>query len=136
MVVLSAAASTGDGSVHSDTVPSASPDTSRPGPSQAIEVTGCGVGSVAMRSQLARLQMITPASDVPAAMDVPSGLNASVLTQSVAPVSVPSWLAVGVSAASVHSHTLSSWLAAARVCPSRLNATAVTMDAGPVSGMP
>ena len=133
---MSDAASTGDGSVHSDTVPSASPDASRPGPSQAIEVTGCGRGSVAMRFRLARLQMSTPASDVPAAMDVPSGLNATVLTQFVAPVSVPSWVAAGVPAARVHSHTLSSWLAAARVCPSGLNATAVTMAAGPVSGMP
>src|SRR5580704_6620610 len=123
MVVLSAAASSGDGSVHIDTVPSASPDASRPGPSQAIEVTGCGRGSVAMRSRLARLQMSTPASDVPAAMDVPSGLNAIVLTQSVAPVSVPSWLAVGVLAARVHSHTLSSWLAAASVLTSGLSAT-------------
>ena len=60
--------STGDGSVHIDTVPSASPDATRPGPSQATEVTGCGRGSVAVSARVAVFQTSTLASDVPAAM--------------------------------------------------------------------
>ena len=64
------------GSVHSDTVPSASPAASRRFPSQASDVTGCGCGSAAVSERVARFHTSTLASAVPAATAVPSGLNA------------------------------------------------------------
>ena len=84
---------TGVGSVHSDTVPSASPAASRPVPSQASEVTGCGAGSVAVSARVARFHTSTLASEVPAATTVPSGLNATAFSQFTAPARVPSGMA-------------------------------------------
>src|SRR5215471_10327241 len=133
-VDLSPAGSTGVGTIHTETVPSASPDPISPGRYQATEVTGCVCGSVAVSARVARFHTSTLASDVPAARDRPSGLNATVLAQFVAPVSAPSGLARPPP--SFHSHTFMSWLAAASIRPSGLNATPETKEAGPVSGVP
>src|ERR1017187_1407261 len=128
------ASRTGGGRAQFRTVPSASPVISRP-PSQAREATGCGCGSDAAAARVARCQTRTWSSLLPAARPVPSGLNATVFTQFVAPVSgaAPTGRAGSLM---FHSHTLSSWLPAASMVPSRLNATEVTSAAGPASGRP
>ena len=61
------ASSTGDGSVHIEAVPSASAAATRPAPSQATVVTGCGSAMVAVSARVAVFQTSTRASDVPAA---------------------------------------------------------------------
>src|ERR1700722_15759817 len=127
-------ASTFDGSAHSETVPSAPAATTRPAPSQATDVTGCGCGSVAVIFRVLMLHTSTLATDVPAASDWPSGLNATVFAQLVAPVSAPSGTAR--SAATRHSQTLKSLLDAASSCPSGLNATPETEAPGPRNGIP
>src|ERR1700723_2434575 len=91
-------------------------------PSQVTEVTGCGWSSVAVIALVARFHTSTLASEVPAASDRPSGLKATVFTQSVAPPSVPSGAAVRRLARTDQSQTLWSSLVAASVLPSGLNA--------------
>ena len=108
---------TGLGSVHSDTVPPASPAASRPVPSQASDVTGCECGSVAISERVDTFQTSTLATAVPAATCVPSGLNATAFSQFTEPVRVPSGMARP--SLSRHSHSLWSWLAAASRLPSR-----------------
>ena len=69
---------------------------------------------------------------------MPSGLNATALSQLVAPASVPARTASDpflVTFLTVHSQTFRSWLAAASVRPFGLNATPNTGPPGPVSGM-
>ena len=53
-----------------------------PAAAQASEVTGCGWGSVAVSARVARFHTSTSSSLLPAAMDVPPGLNATAFTQS------------------------------------------------------
>ena len=134
-------ASTGVGSAQSRMVPAASVDTMRSGPSQVTEVTGWASGSVADSARVAMFHTSTLASEVPAARLCPSGLNATALTQFVAPVKVPSGTALpdcpaARAAPSRHNHTFLSRLDAARSRPSGLNATPETCMAGPVSGIP
>ena len=124
-------------------MPSATLDTIRFWPSQVTEVTGWVSGSVAVSALVAMFHTSTLASDVPAARLLPSGLNATVLTQFVAPVSVPSGTALpglplpvpAPAPASRHSHTFLSRLDAASSLPSGLNVTPETCMAGPVSGI-
>ena len=49
-------------------------------------MTGCGCGSVAVSERVDRFHTRTLASAVPAATDVPSGLNATAFSQFTAPV--------------------------------------------------
>ena len=75
-------------------------------------MTGCGCGSSAVSSPGPGFQTSTRPSLLPAARLRPSGLNATALTQSVAPVRAPS----GAGRAGVitfHNQTLASWLPAA-----------------------
>ena len=130
---------TGAGSATSDTAPLPVPAATRSPPTQATALTCCGWGTRAVSDRVARFHTSTFPSAVPAASDLPSGLNATALSPAPAPLRVPAataltgfFLAAG---RSVHSQTRRSALAAARVAPSGLKATPDTGPAGPVKGM-
>ena len=69
-------------------------------------MTGCGWGSVAVSARVARFHTSTSSSLLPAAMDVPPGLNATAFTQLVAPVSGGPASTARRGLATFHSQTL------------------------------
>src|ERR1700733_2913242 len=127
---------TGVGSIQDRTVPSASPVIRCPAPSQASEVTGCGWGSSSVSRQPDTCHTCTSPSLLPAARPAPSGLNATALTQSVAPVSGGPADRGRPPPPTRHSHTFLSCDPAESRPPSGLNATEYTGPAGPSSGEP
>ena len=119
------------GSVHSDTVPSASPAASRPAPSQASEVTGCGCGSVAVsgrrRSRRARWRRRSQ----------PRWLRVRAERDRVQPVHGPSEGAVRAGLAAADPPQPEFVVLAGRgEQVAELNATPATRLPGPVSGLP
>ena len=123
----------GPGTGHTRATPSASPDTRVASSRNVAAVTGPGCGSSATRRREGRSTTRRPLSELPKASRRPSGLNATVFTQVVGPVSgSPSGGRAG--SATFQRRTVRSALPAASVPPSGLNATAWTFPVCPVSG--